>query len=106
MTNRLADLHQRRGRLLERIAHQRDTLATAVEPVRDVLDATDFRIDQFRAGVAWLRRNPVVVAGAVAALVVFRGRGLLRWGRRAFLAWQTWRSVRERMLAAAWRPYR
>jgi hypothetical protein len=47
--------------------------------------------DRAREGADWLRRHPgALVAGAVA-LAVMRPRGMFRWARRAFAAWQLWR---------------
>ena len=45
----------------------------------------------------WLRDHPLVPAAALALLVLYRPRRLLRWGRRAWSAWRWSRRVR-----AAW----
>jgi hypothetical protein len=44
--------------------------------------------DQARAGVAWLRLHPEVLAGVGVAVVVAKPRACWRWLKRAFAAWQ------------------
>jgi YqjK-like protein len=46
---------------------------------------------------AYLRTHPVAMGASVAALFVAQRRGMLKWGKRALVAWrfwQTWRSGR------------
>jgi hypothetical protein len=51
--------------------------------------------DQARAGYAWLRRHPEVLAGAGVAVAVARPRKLWHWLKRGFLAWQLLRKGRN-----------
>jgi hypothetical protein len=51
--------------------------------------------DKVRAGAAWLRAHPQILAGIAVVLLVARPKAALRWGRRGFFAWQTWRRLRD-----------
>lgn len=103
MTRRLDELLLRRGRLLERIAAQRDGLAWEVQPLAQALDSTDRFLGRVRSGLAYLRQNPLVVTLAVTVLVATRGRRLWPWARRGLLAWRTWQTVRHHMAAFGFR---
>ena len=99
MNQRLNELHLQRGRLLERIATQRAALGRELVPVRATLDTTDRLLARVRASVDYLKAHPAVVALAFAALVIIKPRRTLRWSRRAYAVWQTWRILRDRVLA-------
>jgi hypothetical protein len=94
MQARLIKLHTQRGRLLERITHQRQVLAREIEPLIAPL-AMPARLaallDETRA---FVREHPYLVGTAVAAVVVFKPRFVWRWTLRGLLAWRTWRSLR------------
>ena len=98
MNHRLNDLHLRRGRLLERFANQRATLAQEVQPVRSALYTADRLLAIVCVGVDHVKRYPSLAALAVAAFFIARPRRIWRWSKRAFLAWQTWRAVRNKLL--------
>ena len=97
--SRLNELHVQRGRLLERIEAQREALYWESEPIQAALDRTDQVIAYGRAGVAYVKRHPGIMALAVGTLVALRGRRVLRVARRAFILWRTWRTLRERVAA-------
>ena len=99
MNQRLDELHLQRGRLLERIATQRAALDRELEPVRSTLYTTDRVLARVHAGVDYLKAHPAIVALAFAALVITKPRRTLRWSRRAYAVWQTWRVVRDRVMA-------
>lgn len=99
MNQRLNDLHLRRGRLLERISTQRATLSHDFEPVHAALDTTDRLLARARSGIDYLKAHPAVVALAFGALLIIKPRRTLRWSRRAYTVWQTWRVVRDRVMA-------
>lgn len=100
MNHRLNDLHLRRGRLLERIASQRAQFEQELEPVAAALGTTDRWLARVQAGVAYLKAHPAIVGLAFAGLAIVKPRRTLRWSRRAYAVWQTWRVVRERMMVA------
>ena len=99
MNHRLNELHLRRGRLLERIAIQRGALSYEFEPVRATLDTTDRLLARVHAGIDYLKAHPAVVALAFGGLLIVKPRRTLRWSRRAYALWQTWRVVRDRAMA-------
>ena len=94
MQQRLIELHQQRGRLLERIATQRGELALQVEPLGRMFELGERVAGLAREVRAFALRHPVAVAAAAGALVLLRPRAVLRWSGRGLLAWRTWRSVR------------
>jgi hypothetical protein len=92
----LEDLQRERGQLLERIAHQRSALASAWAPVQDAEQLGTRVLGLTQALLQRVRENPIPVAVAVAALLVWRPKGVLRWARRGFWLWRrrdTWGPV-------------
>ena len=97
MQRQIAEIHQRRGRLLERVAIQRAVLADQCYPVHAALDRTDRFLGGIWSAVHYLRTHPIGSAAlAFATLYVVRPARAWRWSARAFSAWQTWRMLRER----------
>lgn len=97
MNRRASELLLQRGRLLERIAVQRADLVEAAQPVRVALDRVDRVAAGVHSGIAYVKRNHVVAALAVAALFVVKGRRLWRWSKRGFMVWRAWRALRARI---------
>jgi hypothetical protein len=95
--SKLNDLLVQRGRLLERIEAQRDALVYEVQPVQAALDATDRLVAKVRQGVSYIKSHPGITALAVAVLVALRGRRILRFAKRGFFLWKTWRVLREKL---------
>lgn len=93
MGSRLTELYEQRGRLLERIAGQRRTLAHQVAPLRAACDTTDRVLGLLREVAGLVQRHPLAVASMAAALMVMRPRWTWRWVRRGFLVWQGWRRL-------------
>ena len=94
MQARLIELHQQRGRLLERIAHQRQALAHQVEPLLGPLALPGRLAAMLDNTRLFVRDHPYLVGTVAVAIVVLRPRLVLRWARRGLLAWRTWRSMR------------
>lgn len=93
MQKRLIELQLERGRLLERIASQRETLARQAEPLTQMFRLGDRVGEALEGGKAFARQHPWAV-GLVAALVlVFQPAALLRWAARGATAWRTWKSL-------------
>ena len=93
MNRQLDDLLLRRGRLIERIAGQREALRNDFVPVSVVLGKADSAVAGVRSFVDTIRRHPVVTSVLAATLLIFKGKTVLRWAGRGFSLWQTWRLV-------------
>ena len=87
MNNQLSVVMQRRGELLARIASQREQMAE----IRVRFQAPLALVDHGIAAVRFLRSNPVLAAGVIAALVICR-RGVVRV---AGVAWGVWKGYRS-----------
>ncbi len=85
------ELALRKQRLQIRSAALRRELAGHGRALAPAFAAADRVYD----GALWIRRHPLVVVAATAALVVARPRRALRWAGRALMAWQTWRRLRS-----------
>jgi hypothetical protein len=94
MQKHLIDLQLQRGRLLERIAYQREALAVQVQPVSRALHVGDRLTDWVYRCKLFALQHPLAVVAAVATVVVLRPTGVLRWTRRGFFAWRSWSAVR------------
>lgn len=81
---RLIELAERRATLIARAATQRNDLAQATSPLRTIFSA----IDQGIAIASYLRQRPILLAGAIAALILIRPGFFLKWLKRGWLAWR------------------
>ena len=97
MPNREIELALKRGRLQERIAAQRATLAAQMGPIVATLGTADRTITLGRSGIEYVRTHPLAVGAALAVLAALRPKRAWRWGRRAFLAWTAWRKLRVQL---------
>ncbi len=95
MQQRQIELQLQRGRLLERIAHQRDTLGQQTEPVVRVLHVGERVADIAEQCKRTVIENPLTSAAVLGALVVIRPRAVLRWTQRGFIAWRSWNTLRS-----------
>ena len=95
MNQQLIEIGIRRGRLIERIAMQREVLGRRMQPVQRTLHAADRTLAAVRTGSDYVKRHPGMVAAAVTLLLALKPRRLWRWGRRGFIAWRTWRVLRS-----------
>ena len=89
MNERRERLWLRRQELLLRSDELRDRLelrAHALAPLFRVADGT------LRTG-RWLRAHPLLLVAALGLLAWRRPRGLVRWTRRGWRAWQWWRGA-------------
>lgn len=100
MEKRLIELGLQRGRLQERIASQRTTLAAQLQPIAGALVSTDQALATARRGIDYVKRHPGQVGVAVALLAILRPKGIWRWGRRSFIAWSLWKKIRTRLAAS------
>ena len=94
MTQKLIDLGLRRGRLIERIARQRDDLDAQLQPVRKALHTVDRVVDGVRSGVDFIRQRPAIVIAASTLFMLLKPRRIWRWTQRSVIVWRTWRSLK------------
>lgn len=99
MQERLIELQRERGRLLERIAHQRRALADQSRPVARALHVGDRVAEVVAQGKAFALGHPLAVAAIVGTLVVLRPAGVWRWSRRGYFAWRTYTAMRASLPA-------
>ncbi len=94
MNPTFVDIALQRGRLIERIATQRRSLGRQMQPVEHALDTVDRTRALVLMSAAFVRTHPGAVAAVVAVLALMKPRRAWRWGRRGFVAWRTWLSLR------------
>jgi YqjK-like protein len=85
--SRLADIVQKRERLVARADEHRRALAETLAGCRRVLSIADRGF----AWAQWARGHPLLIAVAAAALVAARPRLALRWAARGLALWRTGR---------------
>ncbi|MGH8832021.1 MAG: YqjK family protein [Polaromonas sp.] len=98
MNKSLVELHQQRGRLLERIVSLRAALAQQLAPLQHASDASNRLLALLRGAVQHLKSNPLPLMLVVSALVLFKPRRAWRWLWRGVALWRSWRVLR------AWLP--
>lgn len=86
-----------RGRLLERIALQRQGLQATLAPLGEVLNTADQVIAGAERMQRWLRANPLAVGMGLFVLVIWRPKGAFKLARNGLLGWRTWRLVRRKL---------
>ena len=94
MQKRLIELSEQRGRLRERIAHQRRGLARDILPLMAPLSLPARLADAARQGRDFLMDHPYLMGTIALSLLVLKPRFVMRWAQRGLLAWRAWRSVR------------
>jgi len=87
----LAQILERRARLLAEAQAQRNALARGIAVCRSVLVVADRGI----AWAGWLRARPYLVVAAAAAIAALRPRLALEWSARALTLWRVGRLVYE-----------
>ena len=80
----LAEILQRRARLVAEAQAQRHALAEGIAVCRSVLVVVDRGI----AWATWLRARPYLVVAAATAIAVLRPRLALEWSARALTLWR------------------
>lgn len=92
MNDKLIRLRQRRERLIAQIAMQRLTLAQTVASMRTPIALADRGLAVLR----FIKRHPVLLAGAGMLLGALRPSRVGKWLRGGWLAWQFMRKLRRR----------
>ncbi len=87
----LAQILERRARLLSEAQAQRNALAEGIAVCRSVLVVADRGI----AWAGWLRARPYLVVAAAAAIAALRPRLALEWSARALTLWRVGRLLYE-----------
>lgn len=90
MNPRQVELALKKQRLLVRSGSLRENFGTYATAWMPLFAAAD----RVRAGLDWLRRHPLLPVASLVVLLVARPRGVLRWARRGFFAWQALRRLR------------
>src|SRR5258708_9393953 len=80
----LAEILERRARLLAEAEAQRRALAQGIAVCRSVLVVADRGI----AWATWLRARPYLVVAAATAIAVLRPRLALAWSARLLTLWR------------------
>jgi len=83
----LAQILERRARLLAEAEVQRRALAEGIAVCRSVLVV----VDRGMVWAAWLRARPYLVVAAATAIAVLRPRFALEWSARAHTLWRVGR---------------
>ena len=83
----LAQILERRARLLAEAQAQRRALAEGIAVCRSVLVV----VDRGMVWAAWLRARPYVVVAAATAIAVLRPKLALEWSARALTLWRVGR---------------
>ncbi len=92
----LAQILERRARLLAEAQAQRNALAQGIAVCRSVLVVADRGI----AWAGWLRARPYLVVAAAAAIAALRPRLALEWSARALTLWRVGRLLYEAVMPA------
>ena len=95
MTDRLSEVRQRRAELVDRAARERDDVGRLLTEVTKPMRAAGWIAAAWRMA----RARPVLVGGAVAALVILRPSRAIAWSLRLWAGWQTFQRLRERLSA-------
>ena len=96
----LAQILERRARLLSEAQAQRNALAEGIAVCRSVLVVADRGI----AWAGWLRARPYLVVAAAAAIAALRPRLALEWSARLVTLWRVGRLLYDAVKPA--RPER
>lgn len=80
----LADILERRARLLAEADAQRRSLSESLTVCRSVLTVVDRGI----AWARWLRARPILVVAATTAIAVLRPNRALAWSARLIALWR------------------
>jgi len=93
MTDRLAEVRQRRTELVARAARERDEVGRLVGAVTQPLRAAGWLAGAWRI----VSSRPLLVGGAVAAMVILRPSRAIAWSLRLWAGWQAFQRMRERL---------
>jgi len=92
---RLAAIEAKRARLIERAAREREDVADALQSLSLPLGF----IDRCLGVARFLIARPPLLGGIALALALLRPRRTLKWARRAFGVWRSYRWLTKRAAA-------
>jgi hypothetical protein len=95
--NALAEILERRTRLLAEAEAQRHAFAEGIDVCRSVLIVVDRGI----AWATWLRARPYLAVAAAAAVAMLRPRFALLWSARLITLWRVGRLLFDAVKPAA-----
>jgi len=95
VNERLLAIQVKRQRLIERAARQRDDVALALQALSGPLGF----VDRCIGAVHFVLARPPLVGGIALALALLRPRRALKWARRAFGFWQSYRWLTRKAAA-------
>lgn len=84
MNEKLAQLAERRARLVAQAATQRMALAQNMEPWRVPLA----RADQVLAVLRYIKQHPVLLVGGTALFAAWHPKRVVKWLARGCIAWK------------------
>lgn len=93
MNKQLLALHLERGRLQERIAHQRAALGLELLPLVNAATAASRVMAAGRQAAGFVRSNPLLILAALATAFVLRPKGVWRLAKTGLVIWRGWRAV-------------
>ena len=97
MTSELQVLAQERGRLLERISHQRRVLSVQLIPLQKAANTGDRAVASARNAWEFVRLHRAaiaLIAGVFGSVfVVLKPKRFLGLVGRGFALWRSWRSI-------------
>lgn len=105
MSNDLSDLYLERGRLVERIANQRITLAQHLRPLQDAEDKGRRLLTMWSDGMTYLKSTPWLVALVVVTVVIVKPRRILPWLLRGVTLWRGWKALRSAVPPELWAAF-
>jgi hypothetical protein len=94
MNLRLAAIEARRARLIERAALEREDVAQTVHSLSQPLGVVDRCLGALRYFIA----HPPLVVGATLLFALLRPLRTLKWARRAWGLWQSYRWLTQKKL--------
>jgi hypothetical protein len=84
-----------RGRLLERIAQQREALRKSSAPLCTALKSADCALEGAERARRWIAQNPLAVGVGVLVFVIWRPKGAFKLLSKGLIGWRTWRALRQ-----------
>jgi hypothetical protein len=93
VNKQLLALHLERGRLQERIAHQRVALGHELLPFVNAATAASRVMAAGRHAADFVKSNPLLILAALLAAFVLRPRGVWRLAKTGLVIWRGWRAM-------------
>jgi len=92
VSQRLAAIEAKRARLIERAAREREDVAQTLQSWSQPLGF----VDRCIGAVRFVISRPPLIAGAAILFALVRPLRTLKWARRAFGLWQSYRWLTQK----------